>query len=919
VTVFSKLSIRMRLLSGYFLTFVVAIVACNLVIFTVVRHTVQTDIRKQLRTTNDLIRDMVRSAVDASIKNHLRAIAEKNRDIVSYYYNEYHSGRMSEAEAKAKATRILLSQTIGKTGYIYCVDSKGILRVHPKMSGADISKYQFIRDQIRTKAGYLEYEWANPGEKAPRKKALYMTYFAPWDWIISASSYRSEFKDLLNVKDFEGNILSITIGDTGYPYVMDSKANLVIHPKLQGRNIYAAKDSNGREFIKEICLRKNGSIVYPWKNPGEAHVREKLVIFNYLPELDWIIASSGYLDEFNKPLRTIGYATVFTVLVVLMLAVPITLLISSSINTPLQEIIRGFARGATGDYSGRIQTEDQNEIGRLATYYNDFMEKLSASSQALHEINDNLEQRVVERTAELEEAKEAAESANRAKSTFLANMSHELRTPMNAIIGYSEMLVEEAGDLGLERFVSDLRKIISAGKHLLALINDILDFSKIEAGKIELYLETFDVASMIRDVTTTVVPLVEKNENQLKVTCPDDIGSMHADLTKVRQALFNLLSNACKFTKEGTVSLEVNHLQNLDDGQEQLMFVVRDTGIGMTQDQTRKLFEAFTQADSSTTRRFGGTGLGLAISRHFCRMMGGDITVGSEPGKGSAFTIRLPAAVSIAPPKQSEKVAEPENQIPWGQGASSILIIDDDPKARDLLSRALVKARYSVACASGGEEGLKLVRQLRPDVVLLDVLMPVMDGWAVLTSIKADPEIADIPVVMLSITQESNMGFALGASDYLTKPIDRSRLLSVLTKHTNFQQKGRILVIEDDVMTSDMMTKMLEKEGWTVATARNGKVGLEQAIASPPSLILLDLMMPVMDGFEFLEERQKDEGLRSIPVVVVTAKDLTPSEREVLDGSVARHLRKGNCSRDDLLAELRRITMTSGKDGNGNA
>jgi PAS domain S-box-containing protein len=383
---------------------------------------------------------------------------------------------------------------------------------------------------------------------------------------------------------------------------------------------------------------------------------------------------------------------------------------------------------------------------------------------------------------ELQLARQAAEAANSAKSQFLASMSHELRTPLNAIIGYSEMLEEEAQDTGQAGFVPDLQKIRSAGRHLLSLINDILDLSKIEAGKLELFPETFDVRTTIGEVATTVAPLVEKNGNRLEIRCADGVGSMHSDLTRTRQVLLNLLSNACKFTEHGVIGLAAER-ERAADGSEWVVLRVSDSGIGMTPQQMAKLFEAFAQAEASTARNYGGTGLGLAITRRFCRMMGGDVTVESAPGRGSTFTARLPARLAEARPRAEEAPAAVPPP-PAGEAVSgTLLVIDDDPEARNLMRRFLGKEGFRIEEAADGEAGIRRARELRPDVITLDVLMPGMDGWAVLAALKGDPALADIPVILATIVDEEHLGFALGASEYLTKPIDREHLIAVLEKY----------------------------------------------------------------------------------------------------------------------------------------
>jgi len=423
-----------------------------------------------------------------------------------------------------------------------------------------------------------------------------------------------------------------------------------------------------------------------------------------------------------------------------------------------------------------------------------------------------------------------------------------------------------------------------------------------------LYLEPFDIGQMIAEVVATIQPLASKNGNRLEVDCPKDIGAMRADLTKVRQTLFNLLSNANKFTNHGTIRLEVKRVMRsaLNPQLSTLNFLVSDTGIGITPEQVSKLFEAFSQADASTSKKYGGTGLGLVISRKFCQLMGGDLSVESVLGQGSTFTVTLPAEVQEPKASPGAGATHEGARAVAGDGPT-LLVIDDEPAVRALMERTLSKEGYRVLTAESGARGLELARQWKPAVITLDVMMAGMDGWAVLSSLKADPELMDIPVVMMTIVDDQKLGFTLGASEYLTKPIDWKRLTAVLQKYGEQSGTRRVLVVEDDASVRELLQRNLEKEGWSVALAENGRVALDRIAEATPALILLDLMMPEMDGFEFMEALRQRECGRGIPVVVITARQLTEEDRRRLNGRVVRILQKSQISTEELLSEVRRL------------
>jgi signal transduction histidine kinase/CheY-like chemotaxis protein len=503
---------------------------------------------------------------------------------------------------------------------------------------------------------------------------------------------------------------------------------------------------------------------------------------------------------------------------------------------------------------------------------------------------------------EIQDKSRQLEMASQHKSQFLAGMSHELRTPLNAIIGLTEMMVANAARFGTEKAQGPLQRVHRAGTHLLGLINQVLDLSKIEAGKLDLSPESVSIPPLVDEVVGTARQLAEQNGNRLVVECAADLAPLTVDPMRLRQILLNLLSNACKFTKNGEVALNVQPREI--DGGNVVEFAVRDTGIGMTAEQQAKLFEEFTQAEASTARRFGGTGLGLAITRKLARMMGGEVTVTSEAGQGSVFTVRLPGQQQAAMP-----VAQSATRAADG---NCILVIDDDATARDLITEHLKSEGFAVVTAGGGLEGIKLAKEVQPMAITLDVMMPDLDGWSVLAALRQDAELADTPVIMVSIADENRRGMALGAAGYLVKPIERERLNAMLQRFCSSRLPRRILVVDDDPMLRERVRSWLEGQPWAVSEASNGREALSRIREAKPDLILLDLMMPEMDGFQVVADLQRSPDWRDIPVIVITARDLDAKERESLNSGIRSVLVKESFHPAELIARIRRLVANDG-------
>ena len=539
----------------------------------------------------------------------------------------------------------------------------------------------------------------------------------------------------------------------------------------------------------------------------------------------------------------------------------------------IQSILDTMIQIASGDFDVMVSFDQPDEL------FDALMVGMNMMGEELQAV-----------TIQYQEARDEALYASKAKSRFLASMSHELRTPLNAIIGYSELIQEDASMDGLDQIAQDTTKILSASRHLLQLISEILDLSKIEAGKLDIISEEFDMGDLCEEIADTVRPLTRENRNDFELVIHGNLGMAFTDRTRVRQILLNLLSNANKFTQAGRVLLDVH----VDHDQEMIYFSVSDEGIGIDPGRLEAIFDPFTQEDDSTSRRYGGTGLGLAISRRLAKMLGGDVTVTSIPDQGSTFVASLRTDL-----RDRSSRGETSSPLPMGLAIEAsyptqdeqtgalplVFVIDDDPHVHELMRRSLPASQIRIRSIYDGAQALEALSHEEPSLIFLDIMMPHVDGWTVLAHIRQHERLADVPVVIISVTDNRMLGFALGATDYMVKPLDYHKLLPLLLERVDTARHGaHVLVIDDDVHARNLARRALEPVGYRVSEAVDGRDALRQLNDQEelPDAILLDLMMPNVDGFEFFERLQANEAWANIPVVVLSAMEITEEHRKRL-------------------------------------
>jgi signal transduction histidine kinase/CheY-like chemotaxis protein len=713
-------------------------------------------------------------------------------------------------------------------------------------------------------------------------------------------------KAALDISRVSERIADIDVGEGGRGMLASGDGTVVF-----SKGSIPLREKLPPEMIPDTTVEKNsGSFVA--RIPNEPDV---LVGFARLPRYPWTVIVSQELTHAFAPVhKLVWYISLPGAALILVFFFLGLSLAERKVASPLSLLTQTVRRVADGDLTQNVQIGSKDEIGELASSFNQMVSNLERRTSEIRELNLNLEQKVEERTQELEVANVRLRKADRLKSEFLANMSHELRTPLNAIIGFAEVMRDGiCGELNEDQMASVI-DIHESGKHLLQMINDILDLSKIEAGKMELQPEEFSVTQAFDDVRSIIRDMADKKQLSLQVVVPEDLPDIYADQVKFKQIMYNLLSNAVKFTpEEGDITI------NADYSGDELLVSVTDTGIGIDPEDHDTIFDEFKQLDSSRARQHEGTGLGLALTKRLVELHGGRIWVESEGlGMGSRFSFTLSAIKLDVDARQ--KVLERPPLGPRHASAlkasdyplrKTILVVEDNPQAAQLLCIYLTEAGYRTVVATDGDEAVKMAQEVKPFAITLDIMLPKKDGWQVMQELKISQDTGDIPVIIVSVVDDQSFGFSMGAVGYLVKPIDKDQLARVLERLELAAEvedaTPRVLVIDDSPEDLRLIEAILQNEGFNVLRSFDGAEGITKAIGEHPDLIVLDLLMPGISGFDVVESLQEHPEARNIPVIICTVKELTAEDREILNSKVKSIVQKGEDAKTRLLEAVRKI------------
>ncbi len=778
--------------------------------------------------------------------------------------------------------------------YVGNLAGRAMAAAPPAGVGVDYSDWNYVRDVL------------NPGRIGPKySDVVRFQGDASVAAVVIAVPILDSSRNLVgflagtvNLSEVQRLSTFSRIGVNGQAVVVDRRGRVIAHPRDDWR--VEAKDLSSSGIFQQSLGQETGA---SWYTDPDGNV-PRAAGFATVPVVGWKVWVSQPVADLRSELTPLILSTVEWLLVAIVLALVLGFLGAAWITAPVDELTRAAARIAQGDFVTPVKVRERfaaKELGALAQTFSQMARQLSGAYQTL-------EEKVSQRTSELQAANQELARANKLKSEFLANVSHELRTPLSAIIGFSQILLDGIDGPVNEEQQQDIEQVNKSGQSLLALINQILDLSKIEAGKMELSLERVDLPALVNAVLDSISPLAQEKGLRIDTRFGPGLPAVEADATRLKQILINLLSNAVKFTERG-------HIEILAQSSGRMVRIaVKDTGIGISFDAQKLIFEEFVQGDGSSTRRHGGTGLGLSIVRRLVEMHGGAITVVSEPGLGSTFTFTVPAWAAgqgTVGPLQRQSLRRPNQGLP----GAAILVVDDDPSVRQLISRHLEQEGWKTVQASNATDALQLARESKPILITLDIMMPDASGWWVLEKLKEDPQTAGIPVLVVTIVEDQRLVFALGASDYLGKPYDRGALIAKIHRLLPTLDGKRVLVVDDDPDARSMLAKILKEERAEVVGAASGDEAMAMIAESPPDLVLLDLMMPGMSGFEMVARLRAQPSAAAVPVMIVSAKELTAEDVLTLNGHIQRFVAKGSIEPEGLANAVRQLLGQSKTEG----
>ncbi|MGH9869725.1 MAG: response regulator [Candidatus Polarisedimenticolia bacterium] len=743
-------------------------------------------------------------------------------------------------------------------------------------------------------------------------------------------------KVVFNFKAIQQLVRSAQVGGGGYVILVSDDGIILSHPDAHSVFRDIRDDSSLSSIAPLLQASLRGVEEFSPPDGSEATGRwllghSRLMRPSSLGPLNWTVAAVASRAESVAPIAQVRNRSVFIGLAFLLAAVPVVMAASRRLLRPLENLATSADRIRQGDLHLSFSAPSGNEIGRLADTLSSMLENLKAAHRRTLDINAGLERTVRDRTDELQRKNRQIEAqnkkvleANRMKSQFLANMSHELRTPLNAVLALSDIMANEMSGTLNEEQMKQITTIHRSGKSLLRLINDVLDLSKIEAGRMSVEKVSMSLGTLITLVSDTLRPLAEDKNLSLSVKTSADLPQyITSDEHKLRQILVNLLGNAIKFTDRGEVSLAVSFQKDTST----LSFFISDTGIGIAAEALDRIFEEFHQADGSTTRKYGGTGLGLTISKRMAELMGGTLTVRSVLGQGSTFALTVPYVPSSPVPATAvETLRRVRMQVPEPalintsddsvaglvEGRPTVLVAEDELDNLYIMKKYLNRNGCQVVFARDGNEVLQKAKKYKPIAITLDLVLPKKNGWDVLSELKSDPETRNIPVIIASVLDNQERGFCLGAYRYLVKPVSEAAISDTIYQIQWSERKDvkRILIVDDNIVDSDLMTRLLPESKYQVLHASSGHEGIATATREKPDLIMLDLNMPEMDGFQVLDALKKHPETSSIPVVIYTAKDLTLSEQAKLKNHAERVFLKNPLEPARMLSEIGSILKT---------